>query len=318
MGFMEYPNARRIHKEPKPLAGVALFAGFWLIIGALSSWTPKMWGILIGSAVVMITGLIDDKNGLKPFPKFLGQLVGSLIVVLSGVRIEFITNPFGGMLYLAYWSLPLTLLWLITITNVVNFIDGLDGLAAGISGIASFPLCIIALQMGQPHIALMAAALGGVTIGFLPFNFHPARLFMGDSGALFLGFMLGVISIEGTLKGVTFIALAIPSILFALLLLDCAFAIWRRIAAGQPFYMADKQHVHHKLLERGYSQKQVALIIYVLSLFLAAASLVSLKLTERQVLFFAALVYTLVILGAGYLGLHRFSQPSSSAGERKL
>lgn len=274
VGMIDYPGARRVNRVPVPRGGgVAIYIAFWAALGIAGLWTSHLWGLFAASTVIVLTGLADDRYTLHPAAKFAGQVLASMVLVGSGTRVEFLTNPLGGMVYLAAWSVPVTVLWLVAVTNVVNFIDGLDGLAAGVAGIASIPLIHIALQTGQPYVAVLAVALAGSAWGFLPHNFNPARIFMGDSGALFLGFMLGAFAIEGALKGATAIALTIPVLALGVPVFDTAFAIIRRVRAGRPIYQADQEHLHHRLLALGLSQRQAVVLLYGLSAVLAAGSL---------------------------------------------
>lgn len=306
VGLIDHPGERRVHRVPLPLAGgLGIFASFWLTLFITGHWSNDLVGLLLASLVITITGLIDDKKMLRPGLKLLGQVVAAVILLLSGTRIEFITNPLGGMLYLGFWGIPLTILWIVSVTNIVNFIDGLDGLAAGVVAIACAPMVSIALMMGQPFAAMLAIVLAGSVLGFLPYNFNPARILMGDTGALFLGFLLGAISIEGALKGPTAIALAVPMVALGLPILDTAFAIVRRARAGRPFYQADQGHVHHRLLALGYSQRQAVIMLYVLSGILGATAVVLLGLPVGQAFAVTGLVVLGVVLTGTHLGLQR-------------
>ncbi|PZN06464.1 MAG: undecaprenyl-phosphate alpha-N-acetylglucosaminyl 1-phosphate transferase, partial [Bacillota bacterium] len=206
--------------------------------------------------------------------KFLGQLAAAVILVAFGTRIDFVTNPLGGMIYVGWWGIPLTILWIVALTNSLNFIDGLDGLAAGIAAIACIPLLVIAQQRDATAVVLLTACLLGASLGFLPFNFNPARVFMGDTGAMFLGYMLAAIAVEGALKGATAIALSIPLLTLGLPVFDTACAVIRRGRHGRPIYQADAGHVHHRLLQLGLSHRQAVLVLYGVSGLLGAGALV--------------------------------------------
>ena len=322
-GLVEYPSHRRIHRAPRPLGGgIAHFAAFWLALVLSGNWTSELWGLFVSSAVELITGLIDDMKDLSPGRKFAGQTVAALILIAAGTRIEFVTNPFGGMIYLSYWSIPITLFWLLAITNLINFMDGLDGLAAGVVAIACGPMVAVAVMMERPLAALLAVVLAGSALGFLPYNFNPARIFMGDAGALFLGFMLGAISVEGALKGPTVIAIGVSTLALGLHIVDNAFAILRRLRSGRPFYQADMGHVHHRLLALGYTQRQVVVALYAVSagLSLLAHTLLYRSLGQAVALFTAAM--TGMVLAAAYFGLQygpgqerdRWAQRRSNGG----
>lgn len=304
MRLLDYPGQRRVHRTPRPLGGgLALYISFWLALVLSGHWTSHLWGLLISSTIILVTGLVDDRRALRPGIKLAWQVVASLILVASGTRIEFVTNPLGGMVHLAFWSVPVTLLWLVTITNIVNLIDGLDGLAAGVVAIACAPMVGVALMMDQPFAALLAVVLAGSILGFLPYNFNPARIFMGDAGALFLGFVLGAISIEGALKGPTVIAIGVSVLALGLPILDTAFAILRRLRAGRPFYQADQGHVHHRLLARGYTQRQAVMLLYAVSALMSTVAILLLDLTAGQAFALISIVVLTVIGIGSHFGL---------------
>lgn len=311
-GIIAQPNARRIHKTPIPQgAGIAIYVAFWctawlLFAGIPRVLSPALGSVFIGSTILIVLGLLDDKYELRPALKLLGQLAAVAYVVIHGHRIDFITNPLGGMLYLGNWGIPLTILWITAIINMVNFSDGLDGLAAGVSGIACIPLAIVAMQMGRYNVAFLTVILAGSIVGFLPYNFNPARVFMGDTGAMFLGFMLGVITVDGALKGAAAIALTVPFLALGVPAFDTAFAIIRRTCAGRPFYEADKGHLHHRLLALGYSQKQTAYALYALSGLLGVAAILAVDLSGRQ----ATLLFMFVALAIGLLAQRVGALPS--------
>lgn len=299
--FLEAPGVNRIHKRHLPLGGgVAIYLGFWIAFLMQGAWSSQRIGLLLSSTIVLLLGLIDDYKELSPKAKFIGQIAAAGVLIAYGTRIEFVTNPFGGMVHLAWWSIPVTLLWLVSVMNVVNFIDGLDGLAAGIVAIACVPVITVALTMEQPMAAMMAVALAGSVLGFLPHNFNPARIIMGDAGAMFLGFMLAAISIEGALKGPMSIGLSVSVIALGLPIFDTAFAIVRRFRAGRPIYLRDQGHVHHKLIARGYTQRQAVVLLYALSGCLGALALTLLGFRFVYAVFFSGLGVILVTL----IGMH--------------
>lgn len=292
-------DARRVHSRPVPQGGgLAIFVAFWgaVVLGGL--WEPELWGWLAASAVILGVGLLDDRYTLSPAWKLAGQVGAAGILVATGTRIEFLSNPFGDMLYLGVWGIPLTILWLVTVINVVNFIDGLDGLAAGVTGIAAGPLAVLAFHTGQPTAGLLAMVLAGAAIGFLPHNFNPARIFMGDSGSLFLGLILGAVAVDGAFKGATAITLGVAVLALGLPLFDAAFAIVRRFASGRPVYEGDRGHVHHRLLDLGLSHRQAVLVLYGLSVLFSGGALLLLGLQGVP----AALIFGGVTGGAVLLG----------------
>lgn len=284
-GVVALPGGRNVHQgEVSRLGGVAIFLGFALALAAefgveyflgrgsralLLTGRPLI-SLFLGFAAIFLVGLIDDVFSLSPGTKLGGQVAAAAIVVAGGIRVDFIGNPFGGgLVYLGLLSIPVTLLWIVGFTNVINLIDGLDGLASGITAIAALSLLVLAAQGNHLVAAALAAALIGACLGFLRYNFSPASVFMGDSGALFLGFALATISLVGVMKSVAAIALAVPLLVIGVPVFDTATAIIRRIRHNRPIQEADRGHIHHRLLGRGFDQRQTVLIIYAWSLLLA-------------------------------------------------
>ncbi|OPJ55269.1 glycosyltransferase family 4 protein [Alkalithermobacter paradoxus] len=296
VGAIDVPkDNRRVHKTPIPrLGGISIFLGFLASLIYIDAITPKITGILIGALIIVGIGIIDDIKEINAKVKLLGQICAALVVIFSGIRISWITNPFvagNGLITLGILSVPFTIIWIVGATNTVNLIDGLDGLAAGISAISSTTLAFIAYVNGQQTSAILLMALAGGAIGFLPYNFNPAKIFMGDTGSLFLGYMISVIAIEGVIKSAAALAVALPVIALGLPIFDTAFAIIRRLANGKPIMQADKGHLHHRLLSKGLSQKQTVLVLYGISLFLGLSAVI---LREAD-MFLSALVLSLNI-----------------------
>lgn len=291
-GLVYMPNSRTVHRQPMPvLGGIAIFVGFMVVVLHRVGLGRDVLGLLAGAAVVFAVGVRDDIRELRPLPKFAGQIVAAIVAVYLGVRIEFVTNPFGpGMIYLGWWGIPVTFFWILALTNVVNFLDGLDGLAAGVSSIAAFALFCVAAARGQAFAATLAIALAGSAVGFLPFNFNPAKIFMGDAGAMFLGFAIAVISVEGALKGAATIALAIPMFALGVPIIDTAFAIARRVHNGTPFYQADRDHIHHRLLARGFSHRGAVVLIYLVSGVLASFAVLMARVHAVATLYLAVVI----------------------------
>lgn len=275
--FVDPPRERRVHKVPLPLGGgVGIYLAFWLAVWAFIPWRFELWGWLVASTGILLLGLIDDKWELSWHVKLVGQFLAAGVLVYFGERIEFVTNPLAGeSMYIGAWGIPLTLLWLVALTNMINWIDGLDGLAAGVCAIACVPLFLVAVQKGRIDAALLTVALFGATVGFLPFNFNPARIIMGDAGAMLLGFSLGAISVDGALKGATAIALTVPVLALGLPITETLFSIFRRLASGRPVYVGDADHLHHRLLAMGLSQRQAVLTLYGVSALMAASALIA-------------------------------------------
>lgn len=273
MGVMDIPkDNRRMHHHPIPrMGGLAIFIAFFLAVLAFSKDIDRsLQSILLGAVVIVILGVFDDKFALRALPKLFVQIAAACIVVFYGnCRIERITNPFGSTLY-SYWDLGvfsyiITIIWIVAITNAVNFIDGLDGLACGVSCISAVNLLVIALLVSDNSVAIVMAAMAGACLGFVPYNFNPAKIFMGDTGSTFLGFVLASVSIQGLFKAYTVISFAVPFLILGLPIFDICFSIIRRLASGKNPMQADRGHFHHRLIDMGFSQKQSVAIAYVLT-----------------------------------------------------
>lgn len=298
-------DERRVHKKPIPLlGGLAIYIATIVSILIFLPLDRTAFSIVIGSSIIVISGIIDDTKDLSPKMKLLFQILAAIVLIIGDVKIEFITNPFkGGLVYLKGFSIPLTIFWVVGITNTVNLIDGLDGLAAGVSLIASMSLFFVASRFMYVPTMIMSLVLAGSCLGFLPYNFNPAKIFMGDTGALFLGFMLAVISIEGVMKSVATIAIVVPIIILGLPIFDTTFAIFRRLLNGRPIMEADKGHLHHKILQRGFSQRQTVLILYLISGVFGLSAVLIAKANSKQAVIIAGIIIILTILLARRLGL---------------
>ena len=286
-GLVDRPGGRKVHERPIPrLGGVAIFAGVAIAIGLQiagelrfgwggtlvsgGSIELRTLGVLLGMTIIFLVGLWDDLANLSPGAKLAGQILAAGVVVASGLRIEYLGDPLGGgLIGLGLVSSPITMLYIVGFTNVINLIDGLDGLAAGVSAIAATSLLVLAAQGNRLDAAALAAVVIGACIAFLRYNYNPASIFMGDSGALFLGFTLATISLMGVMKSTATIALAVPLLIIGVPIFDTASAIIRRLLHQRPIQEADKGHIHHRLLGRGFNQRQTVLIIYVWCIALA-------------------------------------------------
>ncbi len=333
LGAVDIPkDERRIHKKPiARLGGLAIVSGFFisilfnilndaLINSSVFQINKQMTGLLAGTLIIVAVGIIDDIYQLDAKVKLIFQIVSAVIVVISGIRIEVISNPVNGLSALSpYVSYPLTVLWIIGITNAINLIDGLDGLAAGVSSIASLSLFFVSVILRRWDVAIITAALAGSTLGFLPYNFNPAKIFMGDTGSTFLGFTLGVISIQGTLKSYTAIAIAIPLLVLGLPLFDTVFAVLRRLISGKSIMEADRGHLHHRLMDMGLSQKQSVVAMYTAS---GALGLCAVVLAGRGVLSAIILVISVsvfIIGGARYMSeMGDSEEEENSEDEKKM
>ena len=301
IGAVDEPNYRKIHSCPMPrLGGVAIYLGF---AGALVFTQPMgktETGLLAGCTLIVLTGIIDDIWGLSPKAKLAAQVAAAGILVSFGITVEFITNPFNnasGVIFLGKLAVPLTILWIIGVTNALNLIDGLDGLAAGTSAIAAITMAIVAWVEGGAFIACFALILASAVLGFLPHNFHPARIFMGDSGSMFLGFTLAALAVLGLTKGAAFISVFIPIIILGIPIFDTLYAVIRRYRNHRPIFEADKEHLHHCLLDMGLTHRQTVFAIYGINLFLGITAIIlNILSTEKSIM---ALIFLVILAWAG-------------------
>ncbi len=304
LGAMDAPDPRKVHKKPVPrLGGLAIYLAFTVAALSTVEMNMEMTGLLLGGTVIAIVGIIDDFKNLPAKVKLLGQIFAALILVAFDIRIDFISDPFGDFLYLEYLAVPATIFWVVGLTNTVNLIDGLDGLAAGVSMIASVTIALVALQQGFLLVAVLTAALAGSAMGFLHYNFNPARIFMGDTGSMFLGYMLAGISIIGAVKSAATIALIVPILALGLPILDTAFAIIRRYRGGVPIFKPDRGHLHHRLLDLGFTQKQAVLLMYVISAVLGLSAIALTEVSSSIAALIIVAVIAAVLFGAKKLGI---------------
>ena len=280
MGAVDVPkDNRRMHDHPIPrMGGLAIFLGFLLSVLVFLDLNNQLRGMLLGAVIIVVLGIFDDIYSLKASLKFVIQIIAALVAVMSGNVIEIISNPnvFSANLYwdLGWLAYPATVIWIVAITNAVNLIDGLDGLACGVSAIGSMTLLVISLAISDGPVAILMAALTGGCLGFLPYNMNPAKIFMGDTGSTFLGFILAVVSIQGLFKLYTIISFAVPFLMLGLPIFDTCFAFIRRIAHGQSPMHADRSHVHHRLIDMGLNQKQAVAVLYMISAILGLSAVV--------------------------------------------
>ncbi|MCS7006566.1 MAG: MraY family glycosyltransferase [Thermoleophilia bacterium] len=283
LGVVDHPDERRVHRRPVPrLGGLAIFLGILVPALAFLDLAGASRSILLGAAVATVVGAVDDFRGLSPPVKLLGQVVAAAIPMLDGVWIDRFTLPLLGVVDLSPWvGVPLSMLFIVAVMNMVNFLDGLDGLAAGVCAIAGATYAVLALSLGRPNPAILSAIVAGACLGFLRHNFFPARIFMGDSGALCLGFLLAAVSIQGLLKTASAVVLVLPLLVLAIPILDTSFVVARRLKYSQPIYAADRSHLHHRFLRIGYSQRRTAVTMWLWCLTLAAAALATRFLSPR-------------------------------------
>ena len=264
VGAVDVPkDGRRMHDHPIPrMGGLAIFLGFMTAMLLFVPLNTEKQGMLLGAVIIVVLGMLDDKYALPAKPKFLVQIIAALIAVMAGNRIDVLSNPNifspNPVWQLGWWAYPVTVVWIVAITNAVNLIDGLDGLACGVSTISAATMLIIALRFRESEldVAIMMAALVGACIGFLPYNFNPAKIFMGDTGSTFLGFIMATVSVTGMFKQYTIISFVVPFLMLGLPIFDVCFAVVRRVSHGQSPMKPDRGHVHHRLIDMGFSQKQ--------------------------------------------------------------
>lgn len=265
-GAIDYPGSRRVHQKPIPrLGGIAIYLAFWMAAAITQTWDQTLWGLFAGSTLILLVGIWDDIRGMRPLVKLLWQIAAAAILLFFGFSVPTISLPFLEPIKLGSLGLGLIIFWVVGLVNTVNIADGLDGLAAGICFGAALLLFWSANNIHNVPAAHWTLALAGASLGFLFFNFHPARVFMGDSGSMFLGYIIGGISIAGLLKTATILGLVFPLLVLGMPLTDLTFAIIRRKLKGRPISTADRGHLHHRLLDAGLTQRQAVLLMYVMS-----------------------------------------------------
>ncbi|MED4350990.1 MraY family glycosyltransferase [Schinkia azotoformans] len=295
IGAVDKPNQRKVHQKVMPrLGGLAIFISMVIGFAIAQPFDDDIatWPILLGATIIVITGVFDDRFEISPKVKLLGQILAAGVVIYGGVQVESINLPlFEATIEFGIFTIPFTLLWIVGITNAINLIDGLDGLAAGVSSIVLITISAMAMVMGNTFVVVMGTILLASTLGFLIYNFHPAKIFMGDTGALLLGFMISVFSILG-FKSITVYSLILPIIILGVPISDTLFAIIRRIVNKKPLSAPDKSHLHHCLLRLGFSHRQTVLIIYAMSAFFAIAAV----MLSNSTLWGATLIIAVVLL----------------------
>jgi UDP-GlcNAc:undecaprenyl-phosphate GlcNAc-1-phosphate transferase len=319
VGAVDAPNHRKVHTRIMPrMGGLAIYGAFlgaFIIVSpilTLFNLKPAL-GLVVGGLIIVLTGALDDRYDLKPKWKILGQLIAASVVVFGAdLRIMHIKIPFGDRLIIDmdWLSILITLVWIIGVTNAVNLIDGLDGLAAGVSGIATATIVVLALFMGNTTVAILGFVLLGAIAGFLFFNFHPAQIFMGDTGALFLGFCLATLSTMG-FKEATIVSFIVPIVVLGVPLSDTFFAIIRRVVNKKPISVADKNHLHHSILALGYSHRQTVLAIYGVAFIFGV---VAVTLSQKMAVWITIVILIILVIalqiGAEMLGLvHKRKKP---------
>jgi len=338
-GVLARPGGRHIHQRPVPrLGGVAVYAAFVAaVVVALPvgrpidvavrshqvvvtiPYTPSIdhpiLGLLLGATIIALFGAVDDVRGMSPVVKLAGQGLAAAVLLPFGVGMDVLTNPLGGMFFVGPLGALVTVAWLVALCNVMNLIDGVDGLAAGIATIAGGTLLIASFLRGDVGTAILAAALVGATLGFLPYNFNPARIFLGDTGSMLLGYLLGGLSVLGTYKSYTALSLLIPLAALGVPVADTALAIARRWRSRQPIFQADTGHLHHRLLQRGLSQRQTVGVLYLITAVLGAGALVLSGIHRFDLIALLGVLLAILVVGARRMGLLLGRGASGGPGE---
>ena len=306
-------DERRIHNKPIPvMGGLAIYVAFVLgVILYNGILTTSQLGIIVGATIIVGGGIIDDIKELSPKYKLIIQVLAATCLLMSGIKISIITNPFGELypyINIGWICIPLTIIWIVGVTNAFNLIDGLDGLAAGIAFISAVTLMIVSIINGRLEAAFLTAVLSGAILGFLPYNFNPASIFMGDTGSQLLGFLLAAISIEGAIKSATVFVIAVPILAFGLPIYDTLFAMIRRKVNGKSIMQADKGHLHHRLLDMGLSQKQAVIIMYFISAVLGGVSIIAMQISPQRAYFLLTLVVVIIVAIAWKYGIFKHNE----------
>ena len=276
LGAVDRPDgSRRINRRPIPrLGGLAIFLGILVPALAFLDLSGESRGVLLGAAIATVVGAVDDFRGLSPSVKLVGQFVAASIPPMFGVWIDHTSLRLVRVVDIPAWlGVPVSMVFIVAVMNMVNFLDGMDGLAAGVCGIAGATYAILALSLGKPDPAILCAIVAGACLGFLRHNFFPARIFMGDSGALCLGFILAAVSIQGLLKTASTVVLVLPLLVLAVPIIDTSFVVARRLKHSRPIYAADRSHLHHRFLNIGFSQRRAAVTMWLWCASLAGAAL---------------------------------------------
>lgn len=313
-GLVDQPNERKIHSAPTPrLGGVAIYISFFAAL-SLSLLLPSAFTstfrqiilpLFLSGTVIFFLGIYDDIKGANARIKFIFQILAALILIKFGFKINYLTNPFQNYAYINFgWlGIPITLLWIVGLTNAINIIDGLDGLAAGVVSIVSITLFLVAIHQVNMTVALLTGALAGTTLAFLRYNFNPAKIFMGDTGSMFLGFILAAISISSYRKSTVALALLIPFISLGVPIIDTLMAMLRRFLSGRHLFQADQEHIHHRLLGRGLSHRQAVYFIYIITIILGLIAFGFTAVKDEFAAILLLVIGLVIFLVVGRLGL---------------
>lgn len=304
LGLLKSPGDRHVHIQPMPhLGGVALVLAVLPVAMVFVGFSDGLLAFYVGALLIAGLGVLDDVYVLSAKVKLLGQVAAALAFALLGGQVSALTNPFGAMFQLGWAGVPLATLWVVAVINVVNLIDGLDGLAAGITALVAVAMMLVASHRGEGSVVILSAAVAGATAGFLRYNFAPARIFMGDTGSGFLGFALAAMAIIGSVKDTTALTLGAPIVALALPIFDTGFAILRRVRNGKPIGQGDRDHIHHRLLNRGLGQRRTVLLLYAITALFGAVSVVLVDLPSRVGIVAGLIVVALLLVAAARWGI---------------
>jgi UDP-GlcNAc:undecaprenyl-phosphate/decaprenyl-phosphate GlcNAc-1-phosphate transferase len=327
MGVLDRPGGRHIHRVPVPrLGGLAIYLAFvaavlvglpverpihvafeshriTIVVPYLPAIDRPIVALLLGATLITLVGAFDDIRGTRPLVKLVGQIAAAAVLLPFGVGMDVLTNPLGGMFFVGPLGAIVTVVWIVALCNVMNLIDGVDGLASGIAAIAGTTLLIASYHRGDVGTAILAAALAGGALGFIPYNFNPARIFLGDTGSMLLGYLLGALSVLGTYKSYTALSLLVALAALGVPVTDTAFAIARRWRNRRPIFEADTQHLHHRLLARGLTPRQTTAVLYLVTGILSAGALMVSGVGRFPIIAILGLLLALLALGARRTGL---------------
>lgn len=310
LGVVDHPERRKMHQMPVPLlGGAAIVLSFTAMAMVLRGWYPEELGdedhklpVLLGASLLIgLLGLFDDWKGARVWLKFSVQVAAASLVVAAGVRVDVFTNPLGGSFDIGWLGIPLTIFWIVGVTNAINLIDGLDGLAAGIGTIASLSLCAVGALVGDPLVAILSLVLAGATLGILPYNVYPARIFIGDTGSMFIGFTLASLGALGSLKATTATVLILPIVVLGIPVFDTLWAILRRTHRRVSPFMPDREHIHHRLVRVGLHHRHVVMVLYFICAFLGLSAFIMVQLPNQTAFLFATLLCMGGVLGVWML-----------------
>lgn len=319
LNAVDQPNNRKIHNGSKPtLGGLAIFIGVVAGFIYLQPVHEQMMAIIIGACIMIITGIIDDLFDLRPIYKLFGQIAAASVVVSSGLIIDKLTIPFIGTVFLGSFGIVITIFWIVGAANAINLIDGLDGLAAGVSAIGLTSILVMAIMDYRLIVVYLTIILIGSCIGFLFHNFHPSKIFMGDTGALFLGYSIAIVSMLGLFKNVAFFSFIVPMIVLAIPIFDTIHAIIRRMINKQGIATPDKNHLHYELMKMGYSHRTSVLIIYGFSMFFGLMAIIFNSATLLTSFFILIAIILGILLIAEIAGITIYNRKSLLNGLRRV